>query len=115
MENPTIRSDGSGNDTSTRLARIAVKARMSRKERFNNLLHHLTPDLIIENLAKIPLKSATGVDKMTVGRVEKNLDWLLPPVMKQIHEGRYEAPPVRRVYIPKPDGRKRPIGVPTVL
>src|SRR5207249_10957808 len=38
-----------------------------------------------------------------------------PPILKQIHEGRYTPPPVRRVYIPKADGAKRPIGVPAVI
>jgi group II intron reverse transcriptase/maturase len=43
------------------------------------------------------------------------LSWLLPPILKQIHEGRYTPPPVRRVYIPKADGSRRPIGVPAVI
>jgi len=52
---------------------------------------------------------------MTVEQARQNLDWILPDIMKQIHAGRYQAPPVRRVYIPKPDGRERPIGVPQVI
>lgn len=112
--NSTARSDGASNPA-TRRARIAVKARSNPKERFNNLLHHLTPQLIEECLAKIPWSSATGTDRMTAAQARKNLSWLLPPIMQRIHQGNYEAPPVRRVYIPKADGKQRPIGVPQVV
>ena len=52
---------------------------------------------------------------MSVKQARENLSWLLPPILKQIHEGRYRPPPVRRVYIPKADGSKRPLGVPAVV
>jgi len=70
---------------------------MNPKEQFNNLLHHLTYDLIAECLNEIPPSSATGVDGMSVKQARENLSWLLPPILKQIHEGRYKPPPVRRV------------------
>lgn len=103
------------NDSEFRRALIATKARIKPKEKFNNLLHHLTPELVGQCLAKIPYKSAPGVDRMTVSQAEKNLDWLLPPQLDAIHKGRYEAPPVRRVYIPKGTNGKRPIGVPQII
>jgi len=103
------------NDSEFRRALIAIKARSNPKEKFNNLMHHLTPELVLQCLARVPLKSAPGVDGMTVGQVLENLDWLLPPQLDAIHKGRYEAPPVRRVYIPKSNGGQRPIGVPEVL
>jgi group II intron reverse transcriptase/maturase len=78
-------------------------------------MHHLTPELITQCLNAIPDKSATDVDGITVEQVKANLSWMLPPILKAIHQRRYQAPPVRRVYIPKPDGRKRPLGIPTVL
>jgi hypothetical protein len=92
-------SDGQRSDSEFRRALIATKARSNPKEKFNNLLHHLTPELVGQCLAKTPYKSAPGVDGMTVSQAEKNLDWLLPPQLDAIHKGRYEAPPVRRVYI----------------
>jgi group II intron reverse transcriptase/maturase len=98
-----------------KLALIAAKARNEPNVQFNNLLHHLTYELIEECLAKIPKNSAPGVDGMTVEQARQNLSWLLPPLLKQIHQGRYEAPPVRRVYIPKADGKQRPLGVPAVI
>jgi group II intron reverse transcriptase/maturase len=52
---------------------------------------------------------------MTPEQARKNLSWLLRPIMQQIYQGNYVAPPVRRVYIPKVDGKQRPIGVPQVV
>lgn len=106
---------GKGNDLVSRRAAIAAKARNKPKEQFNNLIHHLSYELIEESLAKIPKRSAVGVDEMTVEEAQKNLSWLLPPILTQIHEGRYLAPAVRRVYIPKADGKARPIGIPAVI
>ncbi len=109
-------SDRTKSDPVSRRAAIAAKARMNPKEQFNNLLHHLTYELVAECLNNIPLTSAVGIDGMTVVQARDNLSWLLPPILRQIHEGRYAAPSVRRVYIPKDDGKKsRPIGVPNVI
>lgn len=108
-------SGGWKQDPVSRRAAIAAKARMNPKEQFCNLLHHLSYELIEECLFKIPRNSAVGTDGMTVDQARENLSWLLPPILKQIHEGKYEAPAVRRVCIPKPDGSKRPLGIPAVI
>jgi hypothetical protein len=113
--NPAGPSAGKGHDPVSRRAAIAAKARTNPKEQFNNLLHHLTYELVAECLDEIPRSSAAGVDGMSVKQARENLSWLLPPILKQIHEGRYTPPPVRRVYIPKADGSKRPLGVPAVI
>jgi group II intron reverse transcriptase/maturase len=112
---PSEHSAGVGNDPKFKRARIAAKARSNPKEKFNNLMHHLTHELIREHLERIPVKSAPGADGMTVAAALENLDWILPPILKAIHQGRYEAPPVRRVYIPKANGGQRPIGIPEVI
>lgn len=78
-------------------------------------MHHLTAPLIEECLSKIPRSSATGTDGMTRKQAQENISWLLPPILQQIHQGNYEAPPVRRVHIPKADGKQRPIGVPQIV
>jgi RNA-directed DNA polymerase len=113
--NPTGPSAGEGANPVSKRAAIAAKARKNPKEQFNNLLHHLTYELVAECLREIPQSSAAGVDGMSVKQASGNLSWLLPPILKQIHEGRYTPPPVRRVYIRKADGSKRPIGVPAVI
>ena len=113
--NPGGHRNRTGLDPESKRALIAAKARNQPKEKFVNLMHHLTFDLVKECLEKIPRKSAPGVDGMTVETALRNLDWLLPPLLKAIHQGRYEAPPVRRVYIPKANGGQRPIGVPEII
>lgn len=104
-----------GLDPESKRALIAAKARNQPKVKFVNLMHHLTFDLVKECLEKIPRKSAPGVDGMTAETALENLDWLLPPLLKAIHQGQYEAPPVRRVHIPKANGGQRPIGVPEII
>lgn len=113
--NPAELSVSKGRDPVSRRAAIAAKARKNPKEQFNNLLHHLSYELVEECLNKIPRTSGKGVDGMSVVEAQQNLSWLLPPILKQIHEGCYEPPPVRRAYIPKADGKKRPIGIPAVI
>lgn len=109
-------SDNAGhNDPVSKRARIAAKARNDSSFQFTNLMHHLDRGLVEECLARIPKNSAPGIDGMTVEQARKNSNWLLPPLLNQIHQGRYKASAVRRVYIPKPDGQQRPIGVPEIL
>ena len=102
-------------DSVTRRALIAARARKNPHERFNSLLHHLTYNLVSKCLDEMSKSTSPGIDKMDVKTVQKNLDWLLPPILSKIHKGQYQPPPVKQVYIPKAKGGKRPIGIPTVL
>ena len=113
--NSTELSGGGKYDPASKRAQIAVIARNKPKEVFSNLMHHLTYDLVRGHLEKISNKSAAGVDGMTKEEAIKNLDWILPPILDAIHQGHYDAPPVRRVYIPKANGGERPIGVPAII
>jgi RNA-directed DNA polymerase len=56
---------------------------------------------------------ATGIDGMTATDYEANLEANLRDLLERIKSGRYHAPPVRRTYIPKADGSRRPLGIPT--
>jgi len=56
---------------------------------------------------------ATGIDGLTAGDYEANLETNLRDLLERIKSGRYQAPPVRRTYIPKADGSQRPLGIPT--
>ena len=59
-------------------------------------------------------KGAAGVDKMTVDELDAYFALHREEIKTQIREGNYRPSPVKRVYIPKADGRKRPLGIPTV-
>ncbi len=56
---------------------------------------------------------ASGIDGVTAAQYEANLEVNLLALLERIKSGRYVAPPVRRVYIPKADGSERPLGIPT--
>jgi retron-type reverse transcriptase len=56
---------------------------------------------------------ASGIDGVTAAQYEANLEANLLALLERIKSGRYVAPPVRRVYIPKADGSERPLGIPT--
>lgn len=115
LGNSTRHSTSGDLDPKSKRGLIAARARNNPQEQFNNLIHHLNYQLVEECLMSTAKGSAPGVDGVTVDQARRNLSWMLPPMIKQIHLSSYRAPPVRRVYIPKPDGQQRPIGVPEVL
>src|SRR6201995_4307778 len=99
----------------TKLEQIAVKARREPNLRFTSLAHHITRDRVLENLSKIPKRSAAGVDGQTVEAAKESFDGWLEPMLASIPRQGARAPNIRRVYIPKPGKtEKRPLGVPTV-
>jgi RNA-directed DNA polymerase len=99
----------------TRLERIAAKARCEPKLRFTSLAHHITGERVWENLQKIPARSAPGVDGQTVAEAKEDFSDWIEPMLEAVHRQGYPAPPIRRVYIPKPGKQEqRPLGVPCV-
>ena len=99
----------------TELERIAVKARCEPSLRFTSLAHHVTRDRVERNLGKIPNRSAPGCDDVTVAEAKQDFDQWIEPMLGSVHRQGYKAPPIRRVYIPKPGKQeKRPLGVPCV-
>jgi group II intron reverse transcriptase/maturase len=93
------------------LARVRQAARQRKKERFTALLHHVTIDLL--RLAFLALKrdAAPGVDGVTWQDYEADLERRLADLHDRVQRGAYRAQPSRRRYIPKPDGRQRPLAV----
>jgi group II intron reverse transcriptase/maturase len=75
------------------------------------LLHHLTVDLLRESFYALKRKAAPGVDGVTWQEYEAGLEGRLIDLHSRVHRGAYRAQPSRRVYIPKADGRQRPLGV----
>lgn len=99
----------------TGLERIAAKARCEPKLRFTSLAHHITKERVWENLGKIPNDSAAGVDGQTVPEAKESFEEWVEGMLQSVHRQGYQAPDIRRVYIPKPGKQeKRPLGVPCV-
>jgi RNA-directed DNA polymerase len=91
--------------------RIRKVARERKKERFITLFHHINTELLEEAFYKLEENAAPGVDRLTWKDYEANLGRNIEDLHDRVQRGAYRAPPSRRVYIPKPDGRQRPLVV----
>jgi RNA-directed DNA polymerase len=99
----------------TGLERIAAKARCEPKLRFTSLTHHITKERVWENLCEIATDSAPGVDGQSVPEAKESFEVWVEAMLQSVHRQGYQAPNIRRVYIPKPGKQeKRPLGVPCV-
>ena len=99
---------------STKLRKIADQAADYPDMRFSTLAHHIDADLLFEAYRLTRKNRAAGVDKVTTGAYEVSLGENLKDLHERLRTGRYQAQPVRRVYIDKEDGKKRPIGIPSL-
>ena len=93
------------------LERIRQAARQRKKEKFTALFHHLTIDLLEDAFDELKKDAAAGIDGLTWKEYDANLKRNLEDLHARLHRGAYRALPSRRVYIPKPDGRQRPLAV----
>lgn len=99
---------------STRLQKIAEMAREAPNMVITTLAHHINVEFLKEAYRRTRKDGATGVDEQTAEQYAENLDENLESLLNRFKSGTYKAPPVRRVYIPKGDGKRtRPIGIPT--
>lgn len=100
---------------STKLERVAELARRHRERAFRSIHHVIDLEWLKEAFRRVHKDAAAGVDGQTAADYAANLEVNLQSLLTRFVEGHYHAPPVRRVHIPKGDGRKtRPIGVPTI-
>ncbi|MGC8808449.1 MAG: group II intron reverse transcriptase/maturase [Thiomonas sp.] len=93
------------------LDRVRQAARLRKKERFTALLHHVNLDTLQTAFYALKRKAAPGVDGMTWQEYEAGLELRLEALHDRIHRGAYRPQPARRTYIPKADGRQRPLAI----
>lgn len=98
----------------TKLLSLTQRARENPKERFTSLMHLLTEDFLGECFKELERGKAPGVDGVTVKEYGANLEENLKDLVARLKSWRYRPQPVRRVYIPKAGGKKRPLGIPVV-
>ena len=103
------RSAGPG--VSSKLGRVREVARKDKDARFTALLHHVTPELLERSFRSLKKDAAPGVDGVRWRDYERGAPVRLLSLWEQAQQGRYRAVPSRRVYIPKADGRQRPLGI----
>jgi len=96
------------------LERVREVARKDRKLKFTALLHHVSIDLLRTSYYSLKKQAAPGVDGMTWEEYGGDLETRLADLHGRIHRGAYQAQPSRRVWIPKADGRQRPLGIAAV-
>ena len=93
------------------LERVRQAARQRKKEKFTALFHHLSIDLLREAFLALKRDAAPGVDDLTWRTYAADLEENLIDLHARVHRGAYRALPSRRTYIPKADGRQRPLAV----
>src|SRR5450631_3464268 len=108
---PSMHPTQSGKRMSQGLDGVRKAARDRRQERFTSLLHHLSVDLLRDSFYALQRKAAPGVDGVRWKEYEAGLEGRLADLRSRIHRGTYRAQASRRVYIPKADGRQRPLGI----
>ena len=99
---------------STPLRKIAAKAQQDPQVRFTSLAHLLTPEFLRDTWRQLNRKGASGIDGETIEAFEANLEERIQALWQRLRAGQYQAPPGRRVEIPKGHGKMRPLGIPTV-
>jgi hypothetical protein len=100
-----------GERVSQGLSGVRRVARERKQEQFTALLHHVTVRLLRESFDALKKNAAPGVDGVTWRDYETGLEDRLIDLHSRVHRGTYRAQPSRRVYIPKPDGRQRSLGI----
>ena len=115
IDQPHMLLTQSGKRMSQGLDGVRKAAKEKRQERFTALLHHLNVDLLRDSFYALKRQASPGVDGVTWQEYETDLEDRLMDLHSRVHRGAYRAQPSRRVYIPKADGRQRPLGIPTVF
>jgi RNA-directed DNA polymerase len=110
VERGTRRTPGR-ESVSPGLDRVRQAARERKAERFTALLHHVDVDLLRAAYGWLKRDAAAGVDGVTWAAYGEGLELRLADLHDRLHRGAYRATPSRRVYIPKADGRQRPLGI----
>jgi len=93
------------------LDRVRKAAQQDKGLKFTALLHHVTPELLREGFEELNPTAAEGVDEETWQEYKQDVEDRIRSLHARVHQGTYKAKPSKRIYLDKPDGRKRPIGI----
>jgi RNA-directed DNA polymerase len=110
-QQPNLRRTPSRESRPSGLERVREAARKDGKLKLTALLHHVSIDLLWDSYNSLKKQAAPGVDGMTWEEYGRDLEARLADLHGRIHRGAYRAQPSRRVWIPKADGRQRPLGI----
>lgn len=110
-EQPHMRRTQSRESMSQRLSRVREAAKQRKKERFTALFHLLTVEALEAAFLSLSRKAAAGVDGIRWMDYAGNMKNNITDLHRRLHQGSYRAQPGRRHYIPKADGKQRPLGI----
>jgi len=108
---PNTQPTQSGKRVSQGLPGVRQRAREQKQERFTALLHHVTVELLQESYYALKRNAAPGVDGVTWKEYETGLAEKLQELHGRVHRGAYRAQPSKRRWIPKANGKQRPLGI----
>jgi RNA-directed DNA polymerase len=112
MKEHTDRTQDRTTITASRgLQGVREAAQRDKGLRFTTLLHHVSEKRLLDSFYLLKRQAAPGVDRVTWSEYEEGVEARITDLHDRIHRGAYRAQPSRRVYIPKPDGRQRPLGI----
>ncbi|MCP4651986.1 MAG: group II intron reverse transcriptase/maturase [Candidatus Omnitrophica bacterium] len=107
-----VHRDGIGK--STKLSLLNQRAARNKKEKFTSLMHLITEKLLAECYGELRKTSSPGIDGKTVKEYGKELEKNIKDLAERLKKKSYQPQPVKRVYIPKGNGKVRPLGIPAV-
>ena len=110
-EQSMSRTQSRKHDMSHALERVRQRAKQDRKVRFTALLHHLSIEALRAAFQRLKVQAAAGVDGLSWKTYSAELEDNLRRLHQRLQRGSYWPVPARRVYIPKADGRQRPLGI----
>ena len=90
---------------------VREAARRDKKLRFTALMHHITPEMLQDSYFELKRMAAPGVDGVTWHAYGHDLEERIDDLHSRVHRGAYRAQPSKRAWIPKGDGRERPLGI----
>ena len=99
---------------STELSRLSELAKADKTTRFLSIAHRLTPVTLMAAFESLRKDASAGVDEVTYREYEQDVWRNIPSLHHRLVSHQYRAQPLRRVYIPKENGKERPISIPTV-
>ena len=99
---------------STELSRLSELAKADKTTRFLSLAHLVTPAALMTAFEGLRKDASAGVDEVTYVEYEQNVWQNIPTLYHRLANRQYRARPLRRVYIPKEDGKERPISIPAL-
>src|SRR6266849_3790005 len=98
----------------TNIDRIAELAKEDPKRQFFSIAHLITVEKLYEAFRSLRREASAGIDGVTYAEYETNAEENIRQLHQRLKEGKYRAQPLRRVYIPKEDGKQRPISIPAL-